>query len=88
MRFTSRLAVLVLSAPITLIPGAASAGDVVIADAYASYFQRGSVKFDGVQNVLIAYRRSFDRSDPALARPVDQRAAPVGHVFLQPQAVR
>ena len=67
MRFTSRLAVLVLSAPITLIPGAASAGDVVIADAYASYFQRGSVKFDGVQNVLIAYRRSFDRSDPALA---------------------
>jgi hypothetical protein len=67
MRFASRLAVLVFSAVVTLTAGTVRAGDVVIADAYAPYFQRGNITFDGVQQVLLAYRRPHDRSDPPLA---------------------
>ncbi len=67
MRFTSIFLVLVTSALVMFEPRAGAAGDVVISDAYASYFQRGRVKLDHVQQLLIALRRPHDRSDPPLA---------------------
>jgi hypothetical protein len=67
MRVTSLLGVLAITASVTFVPGAATTGDVVIADPYAEYFQRGKVKFDDVQQVLIAHRRPHDRADPAVA---------------------
>jgi hypothetical protein len=67
MRFTSIFLVLVTSALVMFEPRAGAAGDVVISDAYASYFQRGNVTFDPVQQVLIAFRRPHDRSDPPVA---------------------
>jgi hypothetical protein len=67
MRFVLSPVFLVVSASVTVLPGIGIAADVVIADAYAAYFQSGKVKLDPVQQVLVAYRRSYDRDDPALA---------------------
>jgi hypothetical protein len=46
MCFTSIFLVLVTSALVMFEPRAGAAGDVVISDAYASYFQRGRVKLE------------------------------------------
>jgi hypothetical protein len=56
-----------MAVSVPLLRGVATAGDVVIADPYAEYFQRGKLRFDNVQQVLLAYRRSYDPADPALA---------------------
>ena len=67
MRRTSTLGVLALAASVFLLREVATAGDVVIADPYAAYFQQGNLRFDNVQQMLLAYRRSYDPADPALA---------------------
>src|SRR5947199_9536241 len=67
MRFTSIFLVLVMSALVMFEPRAGAPGGVVISDAYASYFHRGNVTFDPVQQVLIAFRRPHDRSGPPVA---------------------
>src|SRR6267378_7565748 len=55
-----------------------AASDVRLADPYVSYYQRGNLKFDGMQQVLLAHRRSYDRSEPPLAwAAVDGRRAGV-----------
>jgi hypothetical protein len=67
MLSTSTLRALAIAASVPLLRGLAIAGDVVIADPYAEYFQRGKLRFDNVQQVLLAYRRSYDPANPALA---------------------
>jgi len=66
MRSTTRGG-LAMAASVLLLHGVATAGDAVIADPYAAYFQQGKLRFDNVQQMLLAYRRSYDPADPALA---------------------
>ena len=67
MRSTTRRGTLAMTASVLLLAGVATAGDAVIADPYAAYFQQGKLRFDNVQQMLLAYRRSYDPADPALA---------------------
>jgi len=67
-RSAAPLVVLLGALALPLVPTVGTAApDVRLADPYVSYYQRGNLKFDGVQQVLLAHRRSYDRSDPALA---------------------
>ena len=67
MRFTPTVVLLIVCALASLVPAIGRPGDVVIADPYAPYFQEGKLRFDNVQQMLMAYRTSSDPADPALA---------------------
>lgn len=54
-------AVFFCAGALVLVSGIASGKDVVLGDPYANAFQRDRIKFDAVQQILIAFRRSHDR---------------------------